>query len=125
MRIKGTNHCGEIQRTYFKQLELFQDVQCRRDYSKRGVPNFANQIQSEYYRGNISVSIDGITLENVSAVPQADINSSTLSCQRHAVFHYFLSDNSKQDAPTTTAQSKRLISLLKENNVSTTSLRKI
>ena len=53
------------------------------------------------------------------AVPQVDINSSTLSRQHHAVFPSFLSDHSKQDAATTTAHSKRLISLLKEKKIMT------
>ena len=66
--------------------------------------------------------IEGIELENFSAVPQADINSSTPSHQRHALFHYFLSDDSKQDATTTTAHRKRLISFLKNKQVLTTSL---
>ena len=51
--------------------------------------SFADQIQSEYYGGNRSVSIEGIALEHFSAAPQSDINSSTLSRPRHAVFHYF------------------------------------
>ena len=68
------------------------------------------------------MSIEGIALEHFSTVPQADINSSTLSHPRHAEFHYFLSDDRKKDAATTTAHSKRLISLLKEKKVLTTSL---
>ena len=55
------------------------------------------------------MSIEVIELEIFIAVTQADINSSTLSRQRHEVFHYFLSDDSKYDASTTTAHSKRLI----------------
>ena len=47
VRILGTNHCGEMRRTAFKQLELFQDVLCRLDYSERVVASFANQIKSE------------------------------------------------------------------------------
>ena len=62
MRILGTNHCGEMRRTAFKRRELFQDVLCRHDYAERVVASFANQIQSEYYGGNISVSIGGIAL---------------------------------------------------------------
>ena len=46
VRILGTYHCGEMQRTAFKQRELFQDVICRRDYAKRVVEIFDNQIQS-------------------------------------------------------------------------------
>ena len=68
------------------------------------------------------MSIEDIVLEHFSAAPQADINSSTLSRPQHAVFHSFLSDDSKQDAATTTEHSKRLISLLKNKQISTTSL---
>ena len=78
-----------MRRTAFKRRELFQDVLCRHDYAERVVASFANQIQSEYYGGNISVSIEGIALEHFSASQQADINSSTLSRPRHAVFHSF------------------------------------
>ena len=125
VRILGTNHCGELRRTALKLRELFQDMLCHRDYAERVVASFANRIQSEYYGGNRSVSIEGISLEHFSAATQADINSSTLSRPRHTVFHYFLSDDSKQDAATTTAHSKRLISLLKNKQVLTTSLSKI
>ena len=69
--------------------------------------------------------IEGILLEHSSAAPQADINSTTPSRLRHAVFYSFLSGDSKQDAVTTTAQSKPLISLLKKKQVLTTLLSKI
>ena len=68
------------------------------------------------------MSIEGIALEHFITAPQADINSSKLSRPRHALFHYFLSDNSKQYAATTSAHSKSLISLLKNKQVLTTSL---
>ena len=68
------------------------------------------------------MSIEGIALENFSAAKKSDINSSSLTCPRRAVFHSFLSDDSKQDAATTTAQSKRLIPLLKNKQVLSTSL---
>ena len=89
VRILGTNHCGELLRTAFKQRELFQYVICRRYYTERLVASFANKIKYEYYGGNRSVSIEGISLEHFSAASQADINSSTLSHPRHAVFHSF------------------------------------
>ena len=60
VRILGTNHCGEMRRTAFKQRELFQDFLCRRYYAERVVARFSHQIQSEYYGGNISVSIEVI-----------------------------------------------------------------
>ena len=68
------------------------------------------------------MSIEGIALENSSAAPKAGIKSSTISCQSHALFHSFLSDDSKQDAATTTAHRKRFISLLKYRKLLTTSL---
>ena len=58
VRILGTNHCGELRRTAFKQRELFQDVICRCDYDERVVASFAHQIQSYYYGRNRSVSIE-------------------------------------------------------------------
>ena len=89
VRILGTNRCGERRRTAFKQCELFQDVLCFRDYSKRVIASFANQIKLEHYGGNRYVYIEGFILENFSALRKADIKSSTISCQRHAVFHSF------------------------------------
>ena len=74
VRILGTIHCGEMRRTAFKRCELFQDVLCRLEYAETVVASFANQIQSEYYGGNISMSIEGTTLEHFSALPQANIN---------------------------------------------------
>ena len=59
------------------------------------------------------MSIEIIELENFSELPETGINSSSKSCRRHAVFHSFLSDYSKQDASTTTSQRKLLIELLK------------
>ena len=89
MLIICTNHCGELQHKFFKRRELFQDILYRCDYAERAVARFAHQIQPEYYDGIRSVSIEGITLEHFSALPKADINSTTLSRQHHTVFHYF------------------------------------
>ena len=60
------------------------------------------------------MSIEGISLEHFSVLPQTEINSSTKSCPRHAVFHYFLSGDIKQYSSTITLHIKRLIGLLKE-----------
>ena len=64
VRILGKNNCGEMRRSDFKQRELFQDVLCCRDCAQRLVANSDNQIQSEYYGGNRSVSIEVIALEH-------------------------------------------------------------
>ena len=68
------------------------------------------------------MSIEGISFEYFIALPNSDINSTTPSHQRHAVFHSFLSNDRKQDADTTTAHSKSLISFFKEKKLMTTSL---
>ena len=60
------------------------------------------------------MSIEGIELENFSALPKANINSSTPSPKRHAVFHSFLSDDRKQYSATTTSHSKNFIALIKD-----------
>ena len=122
VRILGTNHCGERRRKAFKRRELFQDVLCCCDCAERVVASFSHQIKSEYYGVNRSVYIEGIPLEYLSALPNADINSTTPSHQRHAVFNSFLSDDRKQGASTTTAHSKRSISLLKDKKLFTISL---
>ena len=109
VRIIGKNNCGEMRRIDFKGRELFQDVIFLRDYAERVVTRFANKIKSEYYGGNISVSIEGIVLEHFSALSKADINSTIPLRQCHAVFHSFSSDNSKHDSAPTTAHSKSFI----------------
>ena len=73
----GTNYCVELRHTDFKRRKLFQDVLCHSDYYERVVASFDRQIQSEHYGRNISASIEGISLENFSVLPKADINSTT------------------------------------------------
>ena len=62
------------------------------------------------------MSIERITLEHFSALPQKNINSTTPSRQLHAVFHSFFNDDSKKDATTNTAHRNSFISLLKDKN---------
>ena len=68
------------------------------------------------YNHNIMVEIypyllKGIALEHFIALPQTEINLSTKICPQHAVFHSFFLNDTKQDADTTTANSKSLIEL--------------
>ena len=65
VQILGTNHCGDSRRTAFKRCKSFQDVLCRRGYDEMVVSSFANQIQSEYYGGNRSFSIEGIVFSHI------------------------------------------------------------
>ena len=80
------------------------------------VAGFAHQIQSEYYGGNRSVSIEGIVLQHFSALPQTGIESPTKKTHVMQCFIHFSGD-SKQDAVTTSVHSKSLIELLKEQKV--------
>ena len=41
---------------------MYLNLKYHPDYAERLVARFSNQIQSEYFDGNISVSIEGITL---------------------------------------------------------------
>ena len=71
------------------------------------------------------MSIEVISLEHFSVLPQTEINSSTKPCPRHGVFCYFLSDGIKQYYAATTAHNQRLIELLKEQKLLTSTLIKI
>ena len=79
--------------------------------------SFAHQIKSEFYGDNWYVYIEGIVLENFSATTQPDISSGPEWHTRHTMFHYFLSDYSKQDAATTSAHRKHIIEFLKQLSI--------
>ena len=51
------------------------------------VASFSHQIQSEYYGGNIYVSIEVITLEKFIEPTQREKSVTPQECTRHAVFH--------------------------------------
>ena len=57
VQILGMNHCGDSRWNAFKRCESFQGVLCCFDCAKRVVASFVHKIQSEYYGGNISMSI--------------------------------------------------------------------
>ena len=61
--------------------------------------------------------IEGIALEHFSTLSNSGINSPTKSCPRHVLFHYVLSDDSKQDDATTTSHWNILVELLKEGKI--------
>ena len=102
--------------TAFKCRKSLQDVLCCSDYAERVIAISPHKIQSEYYGGNISVSIEGITLEHFNSLPQKEINTSTKPCPCNELFHFVLLDDSKQDDATTNEHRKRFIELLKNKN---------
>ena len=103
-------------------LDKNQDVLCHRDYAERVVASFAHQIQSEYYSGNISVSIEDIVLEHFSAPTHPETVGTPKSCTHHAVFHSFFSDYSKQDSSTTNSHRKFIIEFLNQCNIMSNTL---
>ena len=115
--ILGTNHCGNIRDKAFKRLSAKEYVLNHRDYSENVVAIFAHQIQYEYYGGNISVSIEGIVLEHFRAPTTTDTAGTSQPRTCHALFHSFFSDYIKQDSATTIALIKRIIQLLKQQNI--------
>ena len=74
IQILGMNHCGDSRRTVFNAANHFKmcyfSVITHLDYAERVVASFSYQMQSKYCGGNISVSIEGITLEHFSALPK-------------------------------------------------------
>ena len=64
--IIGTNQCGNTRRKSFKHHSAKQDVLCFRDYAERVVASFSHQRQYEYYGGNMSVYIEGNSLDHLS-----------------------------------------------------------
>ena len=62
VQILDISRCFDSRQTAFKRHKSFQDVLCLRDYAERVFSSFAHQIQSEYYSGNRSVSIEGVEL---------------------------------------------------------------
>ena len=109
--ILGTQHCGKERREAFKHRGSSQDLLCWRDCAERVVASSANKIQSEYYGGNRAVSVEGIELDHFRESQQSQAFYGPSSPTSHAVFHTFLSDNSKHDADTTAAHSKHIIEL--------------
>ena len=93
---------------------MYQDVLCRRYYEEHVVAIFAQQMQSEYYGGNISAYIEGILLEHFSATDQETPSQYLHSHTLHALFNLFLSDHSKQDTDTTAVHNKLIMELLKD-----------
>ena len=63
------------------------------------------------------MSIEVIAFEHFSASYQKTLSSYLHSCKRHAMFHSFLSYNSKQDSDTTAVDIKRIIELLENVKV--------
>ena len=78
------------------------------------VASFTNQIQSEYYVGNRSVTIEDILLGIFSAKTHPETILAPESRTNHDVLYSFLYDKNKQDAATTASHIKTIIRLLNQ-----------
>ena len=70
--ILGTNFCGNIRHEAFTRCIENQYVLCCSVYYDRLIASFSHKIQSKYYVGDLSVSIEEIELENFSATTQTE-----------------------------------------------------
>ena len=70
---------------------------------------FFHKNQSEYYGGNILVSIEGIVLDHFSDPQQPSSLLASGNFSHHDVFYSFFYYDRKQDASTTAAHSKGII----------------
>ena len=91
VRIFGNHYCAKERCGEFKCQGNLHDVLCRRDYAERVVSSFAHQIKSEYYGGNRSLFIEGISLEHFSELHHSSPFLASDNVSHHAVFHSFLS----------------------------------
>ena len=112
--ILGTNDYGKEHREAFRHHGSLQDVLCCCDYAEEIVASFYHQIKAEYYGGNRLVSIEGIALENFSALQLTIPLLTPYNLSGNAVFYSFWSDNIQQYSSTTPAHSKHIIKLLKK-----------
>ena len=95
VRILGNHHSGKDIREAFKIRVNLHDILCRRDYVYRVVSSFEHQIQSIYYGGNRSISIEGVELDHFGAFQHPSPLLKSVDVYRQAAFHYFLSDYRK------------------------------
>ena len=115
IRTIGTNPSGNTRCESFKICRENQYLSCCRYYAEILVASFAHQMQSEYYGGNQSVSIEGIALDKFSAPTLIETSSTPKECTHHTVFSFiFFSDDSKQYYATTISHRKCIITLFNQ-----------
>ena len=87
--IIGTYHCGNTRSEAFNHSGFSQDVLCCWSYAEILVVGVSQQIQSKYYGGNRSVSIEGIALDQFSDSKQPLPLSAPPLFTHNDVFHSF------------------------------------
>ena len=90
---------------------------CFCDYSERMVASFAHQIQSEYYGGNMYVSIEVIPLEHFREPKNTETEGTPQAHTSNVVFHSLLSDDRKKGSSKNIAHKNCIVELLKQRNI--------
>ena len=85
--ILGTHHCGNTCCEAFRHHAAFEYFLSYCDYAEKVVAIFSYQIKSWYYGVDISVSIEGVALDNFSASTQSLLLSAPKSRIGNSLFH--------------------------------------
>ena len=117
VRILGNNHCGNTRSKAFKRCSAKQYLLCHCGCSERVVSSFAHQIQSEYYFGNIYVSIKVVSLDHFSAPTHTETAGTPQARTHYSVFHSFFYYARKQDSATTISHSKCISECFNQRNI--------
>ena len=86
VHILGTHYRGNTHQEAFKSCRANWYVLCQFDYAEKVVSSFTHPVQSKYYGGNWSISIEGISLEHFSAPTQTE----TAETPHHTHTHVML-----------------------------------
>ena len=89
---------------------------CWSDYAEQIVYIFYHQIKSEYYDGNIYVSIEDTTLEYLSDFKQPITLLASGNVSNHALLHSFFSDDRKEYSDNTAVHSFKKLNYFKTYN---------
>ena len=112
-RILGKDHCGAERLAAFKRKP---SIRTRRYYAERLAAAFNLEIQSEHFGNGRSLSMEGSSVETFCAAAVDAWQNGVWQMSEAdllMVFHSHLSDESRQDATTTTAHMKVLFKHLK------------
>jgi hypothetical protein len=63
VQVLGKNNVGKTRKEAQERRISKKDIKCRHDYAERFGASFAEQIQSEFYSTNATVSIEGVSME--------------------------------------------------------------
>ena len=110
VKLLGKHHCAAQRKAAFVQRGANMDITLRRDYAERCVERHAIELQCQHFGGNRSLSMEGMAVQHFD---NDDTDAQSIVCS----YYSHLSDDSKQNAATTTAHTSRLYQHLKDISV--------